>query len=616
MSSKTSVTTVSYTRSSILAWVNAIFGSAHLTFQDIPCHDVVLLLYGIFNTDPSTTHVEPTAITADNGTSPTTTVPLLSAAEVQTHAACHQATCARFLQLIQFPAPSCATTTATASRVHTVSPTSAVSVSSPTTAEERSANAVTATAAAVVTQQRNAEHVLAMIRALSAEEAELLRTCATIAQDDDDNNRNSSSSSSSSNGSNGGEVARAGNTANVVLLLGPSMTPTVWLSGCAFVEELKLWRWVRLMADRHRRTTPSIRAVIADYLQQDVAYHPSAVSLVHVAAEKRQRSASPVPEQEKERNMEGHGARDGHDEAQTKTNAVVSNSTANATETNTDVSTTSCDAHASLRGRARRLEASPSPVPVLTTPATALLSHPLSPVHALLSPIRDDERRVCPEHSGTETSAVAAAAAFEEARAATETSCMAQVLPLQQALHAAQTALEQAMHDAAVKVANATASSTHSSAGAAESGEDAVVLPSSVARQPLLPALHNSREDQETRCRQRMVTRVFASAADTRAEVDAPGERCGGNDCLHIISSSSQHNSSSYSSPSATAGAGGGCATLAAPPCCDVCPAMMAHAIQCNLNAIDALEEARTKAIAACLKKDPLALLAALQNIV
>lgn len=611
MSSKTSVTTVSYTRSSILAWVNAIFGSAHLTFQDIPCHDVALLLYGIFHTDPSTTHVEPPAITADNGTSPTTTVPLLSAAEVQTHAACHQATCARFLQLIQFPALSCATT-ATASRVHTVSPTSAVSVSSPTTAEERSANAVTATAAAVMTQQRNAEHVLAMIRALSAEEAELLRTCATIAHDDD-NNRNSSSSS---NGSNGGEVARAGNTANVVLLLGPSMTPTVWLSGCAFVEELKLWRWLRLMADRHRRTTPSIRAVIAGYLQQDVAYHPSAVPLVHVAAEKRQRSASPVPEQEKERNVKGHGARDGHDEAQTETNAVVSNSTANATETNTDVSAASCDAHASLRGCARRLEASPSPVPVLATPATALLSHPLSPMHALLSPIRDGERRVCPEQSGTETSAVAAAAAFQEARAATETSCMAQVLPLQQALHAAQTTLKQAMHDAAVKVANATASSTHSSAGAAESGEDTVVLPFSVARQPLLPALHNSREEQETRCRQRMVTRVFASAADTRAEVDAPGERCGGNDCLHIISSSSQHNSSSYSSPSATAGAGGGCATLAAPLCCDVCPAIMAHAIQCNLNAIDALEEARTKAIAACLKKDPLALLAALQNIV
>lgn len=543
-----------YTRSAILAWANTILNASHLTFQDIPCHDVALLLYGIFHSHHHQQHE--TAVAASANDTGAAAVPLLAPDALRLHDAQHGATCVRFLQLLQFSSVD-------TPHARTASPPPGTAPAS--TTDERS----TTSAAAAVAQQRNAEHVLAMIRALSAEEAELLRTapsnaisgpngCGAASEESEEQRR-----------------AAAGTAANVVLLLGPSMTPTAWLSGSAFVEELKLWRWVRLMADRHRCTVASIGRAIADYLQHDGLGKGEAEALASTSpalkTTETQQQQQPQPRQRTPSQLRA--------------------------EMSSIADDTVCEEGVPEPKRARpELSLSPAPaLPTATTSSSSLLM-PLhgsvSPVHALLSPIRDADRRAPAGHSTASAGAASAANwAVQDATEATATPYVTQARPLQQALQDAQVTLQQTLRDAHQTASAAatdapTSPSTRSSTGV--TATNTAVPP----RPPALPAVVNVSDAQEASCRQRMTARVFhpTSAHENGAEGQLGGE--GG-----------------ASSPSLLA-------MHMSPPSCTVCPALMAHAIQCNLNAIDALEEVRAKAIAACMKKDAVALLAALQNVV
>ncbi|KPI90640.1 hypothetical protein ABL78_0236 [Leptomonas seymouri] len=571
--------TKAYTRSAILAWANTILGGSLLTLQDIPCHDVALLLYGVFSSAASPTAAQRELQASDDGNH-VSSIPLLCAAELHAHDARHHSTCMRYLQLVQFPAAKEAIRKASAtSRSYATGPAPALSGASPVAGEERSGNNA-------VTQQRNAEHVLAFVRALSSEEAELLRASSLT---DGDSKREDDVDAE--------RAIHTGNNANVVLLLGPSMTASAWLSGSAFVEELKLWRWVRLMADRHRCTVQSIRSAISAYLQQDATTQQSAPpatapTTACLDAEKRERSSPQAPEDE-------DGVADSLAMVQVRSVAGSNAKTSDASEIAQEL-------------KRMRLEASQSPAPApMSTSSMAMLNRSMSPIHSLLSPIRDADRRVRSENEGLSSSSEAAAAAkaalaVHEATEATVTPYVARAPPLQSTLREAQAALEQAFRDAAAAAAavavtavDAESSSTHSSTGAAGNSNEGAAQ--KAARHPTLPVIHNGSESQEVMCRQRMVAQVFANTTDTDGHVQANESEDGGG-----MGGATSHPLASRSSAAA----------LTAPPSCDVCPAVMAHAIQCNLNAIDALEEVRAKAIAACLKKDPVALLAALQNIV
>jgi hypothetical protein len=560
-------TTSPYTRSAILAWANTILDATHLTFQDIPCHDVGLLLYGVFHS----TSAKDAQISLPSTRA--ATVPLLSAAELHVHTAQHRMTCERFLQLFQFPA-------SVVSRACTASP-APPSAASPQTAatavaaEERSTSGAASSASAVaMVQQRNAEHVLAMIRALSSEEAELLRNVpvATV---------NTESGSDSKHICSGDDHAECGdahvndNAANVVLLLGPSMTPTAWLSGSAFVEELKLWRWVRLMADRHHRTVPAIRATILGYLQQDTetvaqrkVTQSSVSSAVPAGTEKRRRSDSPVPDVAKEKDGE----------------SVEGSECATNDDSSTHSTADRVD-HAQELKRAR-LDVSPSPVPVAATSPQMLLNASVSPLHALLSPHAHEEA------TNTVLNSVATGEdARRDAADATTSVFVSQATALQNTLRVAQQTLERAFRDAAAKT-------VVDSEAAGGTLEDGTAGSASVVGHTSLSAIANGSAVQEATYRQRMVGHVFALPADdTTVTEERQGVPVGGD------------------GDEGCGIAGRAANLLTAPPSCAVCPALMAHAVQCNLNAIDALEETRARAITACLKKDPVALLAALQGV-
>ncbi|CAJ02215.2 conserved hypothetical protein [Leishmania major strain Friedlin] len=575
----TTTTTTQYTRSAILAWANDVLETSYATFQNIPSYEVGLLLYGIFHGCPS--RGDATANrrgdTTDAAAAATATssvsVPLLSAAELHRHHERHHETCMRYLQLLQFPSmpPSTAPTNPAAVVLSGTAEASAPSPGSTPASLLPPLPDGHSGATSAVAQKRNAEHVLAMICALSAEEAELSRAEASETR-----------------------TSGGGHTASVVLLLGPSMTPAAWLAGSAFVEELKLWRWVRLMAERHRRSARAIRRAICAYLQHEVgvaavAPAPAKDSQTGTASCVQSRGASPAPrspvvmmEMSDVAEVELGDARGG---------LLPGKSTRAFAEDE------SGDTVLQEMKRMRpEMLPSTSPVPVhavaaATTarPATSSVTplvDSVSPVHALLSPIKEVAAAGGARTDGcsaTGLSWTTSSSSVHAASEATITPYVAQATELQSALRTAQAALhkELALHRAQqqqcpLTLPTSTSGSTSERSSGGDVSDDAGAM-HKVA--PLLAPATNVCDALEASCRQRMVNTVCAKTLGDRGD-------------------------SSPLSPVPD--------TLT----CDVCPSIMAHAIQCNLAAIDDLEDVRARAIAACLRKDSVALLAALQNIV
>ncbi|AYU76338.1 hypothetical protein, conserved [Leishmania donovani] len=572
-------TTTQYTRSGILAWANDVLETSYATFQNIPSYEVGLLLYGIFHDCPSRGETtanglgDTTAAAAATTTS-SASVPLLSAAELHRHHQRHHETCMRYLQLLQFPPTPPSTAPANPAAA---APSGAAEASAPRPGGSAPASPLPPLpdghggAASAVAQQRNAEHVLAMVRTLSAEEAELSRAEASDTL-----------------------TSGGGHAASVVLLLGPSMTPAAWLGGSAFVEELKLWRWVRLMAERHRSSARAIRRAIRAYLQHEVgvaavARAPTKDSQTSSASCAQSRGASPAPhspvvmmEMSDVAEVELGDARGG---------LLPGKSTRTFAE---DASGDTL----SQEMKRMRPETLPStsPVPVhaaaavaTTRPATSSVT-PLvgsvSPVHALLSPIKEVAAAGSArtdDCSATGLSWTTSSSSVHAASVATITPYVAQATELQAALRTAQAALQKelALHRAqqqqrplTLPTTTSGSTSERSSGGDVPDGAGAM---HKVA--PLLAPATNVCDALEASCRQRMVNTVCAKTLGDR----------GGSSLLSPVPD-----------------------TLT----CNVCPSIMAHAIQCNLAAIDDLEDVRARAIAACLRRDSVALLAALQNIV
>ncbi|KAG5485764.1 hypothetical protein LSCM1_07176 [Leishmania martiniquensis] len=560
--------TTPYTRSAILTWANDILEASYTNFQSIPSHEVGLLLYGVFHDSPCKGSAEASRLgDAAAAAAGNAGVPRLSEAELHVHHKRHQATCMRYLQLLQFPSTPSSTAAATEAAAPKLDCTYASS-SSPCLDGHNGATSA-------VAQQCNAEHVLAMIRALSAEEAELLRAEA-----------------------NDTPASDAGSTSNIVLLLGPSMTPAAWLSGGAFVEELKLWRWVRLMAERHRCSVRAIRRTIRAYLQQEVGTTPA----FSVAAKEartsavdcaQSRGASPAPrspvvvrEAPEMTEPERGEARVAHIVGQT--------ARAHAEDEPND------RASPEMKRMRPELLPSASRVPVhaaavagaaATIEAPAMLSvtplvGSLSPGHGFSSAIT--EVAAAPGARADDSSAsgrswVTSSSSALTASEATMTPYVAQVGELQTKLRSAQQALQNALALERAQqpqpLSMLSASTTESASVRSSDGGTPDGVGAMHKAAPLLVPATNPCDAQECLLRQRMVSTVFAKT---------PG--CQGD--------------SSLSSP------------VPDPRTCDVCPAILGHAIQGNLAAIDSLEEVRARAIAACLKRDAVALLAALQSIV
>ncbi|CBZ24070.1 conserved hypothetical protein [Leishmania mexicana MHOM/GT/2001/U1103] len=570
-------TTTQYTRSAILAWANDVLETSYTTFQNIPSYEVGLLLYGVFHGCPSrgeatANRLADHAAAAAAVTTSSVSVPLLSAAELQRHHQQHQETCMRYLQLLQFPSTPPSTAPANAAAV--LSGTAEASAPSPgstfSSAVPPLPDGHSGTTSAVA-QQRNAEHVLAMIRALSAEEAELLR--------------DEISETPTSGG---------GSTANVVLLLGPSMTPAAWLSGGAFVEELKLWRWVRLMAVRHRSSVRAIRCAIHAYLQHEVGVAsvtpaPAKGSQTSSPSCAQSRGASPPPrspvvmmEMSDVAEVEPGDARGG----------LLPGKSTRAFAQDESGDTVLQE----MKRMRPEMLPSTSPVPAhaaaaatTTRPGTSSVT-PLvgsvSPLHALLSPIKEVAAAggaPTADCSATNLTWTTSSSSVHAASVATITPYVAQATELQSALRSAQAALqnELALHRAqqqrrplTLPTSTSGSTSERSSGGDVPDGAGAMHKVT-----PLLAPATNPCDALEASCRQRMVNTVCAKTPVDQGD-------------------------SSLLSPVPD--------TLT----CDVCPSIMAHAIQCSLAAIDHLEDVRARAIAACLERDAVALLAALQNIV
>ncbi|CCW60215.1 unnamed protein product [Phytomonas sp. EM1] len=98
------------------------------------------------------------------------------------------------------------------------------------------------------TQLRNAEHVLSVVRRVSSG----LAARGAFPS--------SSSSSSSAPSSSPSSASRAFG------VIGETLTAEVWLDGRAFVEELKLWRWLREIAVRLDSTVVGIQHAVQAYL--------------------------------------------------------------------------------------------------------------------------------------------------------------------------------------------------------------------------------------------------------------------------------------------------------------------------------------------------------------
>ncbi|GET86164.1 hypothetical protein, conserved [Leishmania tarentolae] len=580
--------TTQYTRSAILAWANDILERSYTTFQSIPSHEVGLLLYGVFHDCPSrdgatanglsdtTAAAAAAAAAAAQTTTTSVSVPLLSGAELRRHHQRHHETCMRYLQLLQFPSTSSCTTSA--------NPATAAALPG---AEEASAPSSRGTSASAlpprpdghygatsaVVQQRNAEHVLAMIRALSAEEAEMLHVVASETPTND-----------------------GGATANVVLMLGPSMTPEAWLSGSVFVEELKLWRWVRLMAERHCSSARAMQRAIRAYLQHEVGVSPVAPAPAEEgqtspAIDRQSRGASLLPRSPvvvmKVSGIPEVELGDG------RGGLLPGKSTRTCAEDESG--------DAVLREMKRmRPEMLPSisPAPAqaaaadtITEPETSTatpLIGSVSPVHALVSPIKEVAAAAAngartDDCTATGLSWATTSSSAHAASMAAITPYVAHATELQSVLRTAQAVLQKeiALHraqqqDLPLTLPTTTSGSTlvHSSGDGVSDGAGAMPKVAS-----LLASATNPCDAQEASCRQRMVNTVCANPLRDRGDSSLP--------------------------PPVPD-------TLA----CNVCPSIMAHAIQCNLTAMDVLEDVRARAIAACLKRDPVALLAALQNIV
>ncbi|CAJ1017671.1 hypothetical protein, conserved [Leishmania shawi] len=574
-------TTTQYTRSTILAWANDVLETSYTTFQDIPSHEVGLLLYGIFLGSTSRGNATASGLEDAAATATSASVPLLTEAQLHTHHQRHKATCMRYLQLLQFPSTPSPTTPA-----NTAPPVAAAITWTTAEASASSPGRTSASAlplfpdghhvvTSAVAQQRNAEHVLALIRALSAEEAELLRAEA-----------------------NDSPARGGGNTANAVLLLGSSMTPEAWLSGGAFVEELKLWRWVRLMAERHRISPRAIRRTIRAYLQHEggsvVSVVPAPAKEAHTSPPScaQSRGASPAPQSptfvSEMRNVAEVAL------GEVRGGPLPSKSTQALPE---EVSGN--PAFQEIKRMRPEMLPSTSPPPAnpaaattaaITGPATLSLTPlvgPVSPAHVLFSPIKEvaaTEDGAGPDDcNATSLSWAIPGSSLHSPSTAAITSYVAQATELQAALRSAQVALEneltlhraqQQQQPLRLPTCASGSTSPRSSGGDMLDGAGAVRK----VAQLLAPATHPS-DAQESLCRQHMVNTVFAKTLGGRGD-------------------------SSLSSPVPDA------------LTCDVCPSIMAHAIQCNLTAIDDLENVRARAIAACLKKDPVTLLATLQSIV
>ncbi|KAG5506894.1 hypothetical protein JIQ42_07613 [Leishmania sp. Namibia] len=570
-------TSTPYTRSSILAWANDVLETSYTAFQNIPSYEVGLLLYGVFH--DSTRRDDAAASGLGDATAAATAaanagVSLLSEAELHTHHKRHQATCMRYLQRLQFPF---ILTSAAAAATAGVSPAVSATESSAPNPGGTSASPLSPLpdghngATSAVAQGRNAEHVLAMIRELSAEEAELLR-----------------------DGANDTSVSGGVNASNTVLLLGPSMTPAAWLSGSAFVEELKLWRWVRLMAERHRSSPRAIRRTIRAYLHHEVGVtSASPVSAKEARASPlscaQSRGASPAPRSPAVAEEVGKMAE--VERGEERSVRLSGKSTRALAEDETDAT-----ALQELKRMRPEMPPSTSPVPAhavaaekTIAPATLSVT-PLvgsvSPVHAALSPIKEAVAAAgaCTDNLGaTGLSWPTSSSGAHTASATTITPYVVQAAELQTTLRSAQKALQnelklhRAQQQQPLPVLPAPmpgSTSAYLSAGDMPDGTSAMHTAA-----PLLAPATNPCDAQEVFYRQHMVNTVFAKT---------PGGR--GDSSLSSLVSN----------------------TLA----CDVCPSILAHAIQGNLTAIDHLEDVRARAIAACLKKDPMALLAALQSIV
>ncbi|KAG5510788.1 hypothetical protein JKF63_07860 [Porcisia hertigi] len=532
---KAATTTTQYTRSAILAWANDALETSYASFQEIPSHEVGLLLYGALQ--PSSLRADVSAgglgdSTAVAATASNGDVPLLSEEELHTHHQRHQATCMRYLQLLQFP-PIPGPATQTNSAVAAV-----ISLATAATPSLSTSPGTQSGSTSAVAQQRNAEHVLAMIRALSAEEAHLLR------------------SEASDTPTGGGSGNNNNNTANVVLVLGPSLTPATWLSGGAFVEELKLWRWIRLMAERHRSSTTAIRRVIRAYLQHEEGVAP------------------PTP-------MPAKGVQASPANCDESRDALLA--------TGSPVVTAEMDTDEAVLPEMKRMRPD-IPPPFAAAEAAVLSAAPLtgsvSPVQALLSPMEEAKNvngARTDDGSATGLSYTKPDNRLHTASTATITPYVAQAPQLQAMLCSAQVTLQneltlrrsQPQPSPPQPPISASGSTSHRS-----SGSDIPGGAGAIPKVPLLTTLAmNPCEVQENSCRRHMVNTVLSQITDLQGDASVP---------------------------------------LPVPEglTCDVCPSIMAHAIQCNLAAIDNLEDIRARAIAACLKRDPVALLAALQSIV
>lgn len=80
-----------------------------------------------------------------------------------------------------------------------------------------------------------------------------------------------------------------------VSIVGPHLTAVDWMEGRAFVEELKVWRWVRVMAQGMQRSAATIRQAMSDYLHgTSSGSDPKRVRQEIHTPEPMQRSTSPV----------------------------------------------------------------------------------------------------------------------------------------------------------------------------------------------------------------------------------------------------------------------------------------------------------------------------------
>lgn len=512
-----------YTRSAILAWANEVLEASHANFQELPAHEVGLLLYGVFQTASASA----AAASAPGSAAPS--VQLLEASQVSAHHQRHQRTCLRYLQLLQFPQ----------------SQTAADGAGISTTSSRSSSNGGggVAVSLSAAQQHRNAEHVLAMIHALSGEEAELLRVETAHTP-----------------------VTEEAASANVVLALGPAMTPSAWLSGRAFVEELKLWRWMRLMAERHHSSVGAIRRAVRAYLQHGDASGSDCTSggaLASTPPPAVSRDPSPAP-----RVPAAHEV----------SPAEVHTIGAPHARTGEGVDDTPDDVlQHELKRMKPELPPSASPLPLIGSispePVAAETGKTTAVTGELVATAPQQWSAI--DRAGVQTSGSTAHTTV----AATTTPHVARVPQLHAALLQAQAALQSELtqHRAAQLALQTSAAS--STASPRTSG-DAASSGAAVSAVLSLPHVAAPGDALETSCRQHMV-RQLHSAPD-----------------------------------------GGGSATGApASPLpegltCAVCPSLMAHAIQCNLAALDEMTAIRGRAVAACLKKDPVALLAALQHIV